>query len=167
MLSNDQIDNILSFWFPNDEYNKFWFTKNETIDKIIFDNYYNLLIQFYEKYKTVNNFLFMTNKHEIIASIILMDQFSRNMSRVVNTLTSEKINEMTHIARLMTLQWLNLNYHNNCNINHLVFVLMPLRHLNNITDYKLILTVLKNTNDKENETYKKFLFHTEKRLELL
>jgi uncharacterized protein (DUF924 family) len=166
MLSEEEIDNILNFWFPNNEYNKFWFAKNGVIDKYIFDNYYKLLLDIYEKYKFVEDFRFITNKNELLAGIILLDQFSRNISRIEQTLTGEKINEMTSLARMMTFQWITLDYHIDCNINKLVFVLMPLRHLNNITDYKLILCILETIKDKENDIYKKFLFHTKKRLQL-
>jgi uncharacterized protein (DUF924 family) len=167
MLSQEQIDNILNFWFVNNKYNKFWFQKNIIMDKLIYDNYYQILIEFYEKYKSNDNFRFTTDKNQLLACIILLDQFARNMSRVDNTLTVEKINNMTCLARILTLQWINLEFYKSSLINHCVFALMPLRHLNNITDYKLILSVMENIYDKENETYIKFIFHTKKRLELL
>jgi uncharacterized protein (DUF924 family) len=169
MLSQEQIDNILNFWFfeSNDKFNKMWFQKNIVFDKLIYDNYYNILIDFYEKYKFNDHFRFVADKNQLLASIILLDQFSRNMSRIDSSLTTEKINDMTSLARMLTFQWLNLELHKCSSINHCVFALMPLRHLNNISDYKLILAVMKNIDDKENDTYKKFIFHTEKRLELL
>lgn len=167
MLSKEDIDNILTFWFPNNSYNRFWFDKNEKLDKLIHEHFYARLNEIYNKYKNINDFNFLVNENEILATIILLDQFSRNMSRVDNTFISEKINEMTNIARRLTLHWLSLNTLKSCPINQLIFYLMPLRHLNNISDYKLILTILEKVDDKENEIYNKFFNHTQKRFILM
>jgi uncharacterized protein (DUF924 family) len=167
MLSKEDIDNILTFWFPNNVYNKFWFEKNEVVDKLIHEHFYTRLFEIYNKYKNITDFNFMVNEKEILATIILLDQFSRNMCRIDNSITSEKINEMTHIARLLTLQWLSLNTLILCPINFLVFYLMPLRHLNNISDYKMILSILEKVDNKENEIYKKFFNNTQKRFILM
>ena len=167
MLSKEDINNILMFWFPNNNYNKFWFEKNEIVDKLIYEHYYHRLMEIYKKYKNITDFNFLLDNQEILATIILLDQFSRNMSRIDNSITAEKINEMTLIAKNLTLYWLSLNIYKESNINHLVFALMPLRHLNKISDYKLILNILNEIEDKENETFKKFYVHTQKRFTLM
>ena len=44
---------------------------------------------------------------------------------------------------------------------------MPLRHLNKIHDYNLIMDILEEIKDDTNELYKKFKSQTLKRLKLL
>ena len=53
MLLNDlQINSILEFWFPNENYNKFWFDKS--CDIIIYEQYYNLLNETFKNINTID-----------------------------------------------------------------------------------------------------------------
>ena len=36
LLTEKEINSILNFWFPNDNYNNFWFDKS--VDEIIYKN---------------------------------------------------------------------------------------------------------------------------------
>ena len=160
MLSEEEITDILSFWFPNDQYNKFWFMKNEEFDKFIFDKYNKLLFNIFSK--NILTSYYRMQPAEILAIVLLLDQFSRNISRVNKELTPELIQQMTETARCLSYHWLNNKYNINAPDAHLVFILMPLRHLGQLIDYKMIINILEERVDSD--ILSKFKFHTEKRL---
>ena len=162
MLTKTQIDDIFNFWFPNQNYNKFWF--NGEFDNIIKNKYNNLLQEVYLQIKTIN-FSEMSSD-ELVAIIILLDQFSRNINRVLyddninnNILLKLDdciIHDMTEEASKLSKYWIKKEYYLTEPINKVVFALMPLRHLNKISDYNLILNILDKIEDKNNEIYIKF-----------
>jgi uncharacterized protein (DUF924 family) len=161
MLLNDkEIESILTFWFPNEKFNKFWFDKS--IDNKIYEEYYNLLIETYKKFITITNFEDLEYE-EILAIIILFDQFSRNINRLINL----NIYEFTINAKKLSMICINKNYLFNKKMNHISFILMPLRHLNKVSDYKLILEILDKIEDNTNEIFNKFKSETIKKLDLL
>ena len=162
-LSLTQTNDILTFWFPNNNYNKFWFEKNEEID-IFINNNFKELINYVNSYD-INDIIYY-NKNEILAIIILLDQFSRNIQRIDITF---KVYDMTLKAYELSQIWIKNKYYLTESIQHTVFALMPLRHINKITDYILILNILDEIKHiyKNNEIYKKFIYQTKKRFELL
>ena len=53
-------------------------------------------------------------------------------------------------------------------MNHICFILMPLRHLNKINDYYIIIKILNELEDKKNnDIYIKFQNQTIRKLNLL
>jgi len=118
LLNKIQIDSIITFWFPNNKFNKFWFDK--TIDMKIYNEYYNLLIETYNKITTFEK-LETLEYEELLALIILLDQFSRNINRIINI---DVIN-FTIEAKKLSLICINKNYILNNKIEHICFILMP------------------------------------------
>lgn len=165
LLTEQEIENIITFWFPNEDYHKFWFGKNETLDELINKEYNQLILKIFEMLKT--NDCRDCSRKEMLCIIILLDQFSRNISRVNSIFNDDMIKEMTQLAKKFSLLWINNKYYITEPMNHTVFALMPLRHLNKIHDYKLILKILEEIPDKSNDTYKKFISNTERRYQLL
>ena len=176
LLSEKEVDDILCFWFPNQKYNKFWFEKNCDFDTLIKNKYENLLMKTFENIKDFN--ITLMNSDELVAIIILLDQFSRNINRAVHEykqyeiyaslLENNNIVKMTEEARRLSKYWIQKEYYLNEPINKTVFALMPLRHLNKLHDYKIILDVLdKIQNNKDDEIFIKFKNQTVKRKDML
>jgi len=159
MLLNNEIKSILNFWFPNEKFNKFWFDKS--VDDKIYKEYYNLLNDTYNK--IINNNLDNIDYDELLALIILFDQFSRNINRIIHI----NVNDFTIEAKKLSMICINKNYLFDKKMNHICFILMPLRHLNKLTDYYLILDILKNIEDTKNNLFDKFKNETLKKLDLL
>jgi uncharacterized protein (DUF924 family) len=168
MLSEDLVNEILNYWFPTQSYCKFWFVKQINTDTYINDKYYTTLIKLYDyliglKDDVINNI----DSRRLICYIIILDQFSRNISRVNTMITNDKIVQMTELAGKLSHIWINKKIYLSQPINIIVFALMPLRHSYKLHDYKIILEILEMINDKENTIYKKFKNQTLKKYELL
>ena len=83
LLNNLQIESILNFWFPNNNFNKFWFDKS--VDEKIYNEYYKLLLEIYDKIIISDDAtLEELDYEELVALIILLDQFSRNINRIIH-----------------------------------------------------------------------------------
>jgi uncharacterized protein (DUF924 family) len=172
LLDRIVINEIFTFWFPNDNYNNFWFEKNLDFDTTIKSKYFSLLLNIFTQIKNYD--LFGMNSDELIAIIIILDQFSRNIERIItvdesNLLTCQIVHEMTEQAERLTKYWISRKYYLTEPINKIVFALMPLRHLNKINDYNIVLQILDEIKDKHGGSivYNKFKNQTIKRLELL
>jgi uncharacterized protein (DUF924 family) len=161
LLNNLQIESILNFWFPNNNFNKFWFDKS--VDEKIYNEYYKLLLEIDDKITTSNDATLKELEYEeLLALIILLDQFSRNINRVVHI----NVSNFTDHAKKLSMLCINKNILNK-KMNHICFILMPLRHLNKVNDYYLIINILNKIEDNNNEIYNKFRNETMKKLELL
>jgi uncharacterized protein (DUF924 family) len=172
LLDTSVINEIFTFWFPNDNYNNFWFDKNLDFDSTIKTKYFTLLKDIFALIKNYD--LFGMTSDELIAIIIILDQFSRNIERTItenesNLLSCQIIHEMTEEAFRLSKFWINHKCYLTEPINKIVFALMPLRHLNRIHDYNIIIQILDEIKDKYNGNilYNKFKNQTIKRLELL
>jgi hypothetical protein len=165
MLAENKITELLRFWFPNNDYNKFWFEKNEIFDNYIKDTYYNLLLEINNKIKTMEISEFENfNSKEIVAMIVLLDQFSRNIERVIDKVN---VRDFTETAEKLSKFWVSKKYYLVQPINYVVFALMPLRHLNKLHDYNIILDILEKIKDESNVLYNKFKNQTIKRIKML
>lgn len=161
LLNNLQIESILNFWFPNNNFNKFWFDKS--VDEKIYNEYYKLLLEIYDKIIISDDAtLEELDYEELVALIILLDQFSRNINRIIHI----NVSNFTDNAKKLSMICINKNILNK-NIGHICFILMPLRHLNKINDYYLIIDILNKVEDNNNEIYNKFRNETMRKLELL
>jgi len=165
LLSEFQIKEILNFWFPNDQYNKFWFDRSESVDKIITERFSGLLKETYQKLISMDlNELLDMNYFELLAVIILLDQFSRNINRTVHV----DVKSYTYKARKISYVLINNKYFLHDTIGHIIFILMPLRHMNELKDYELILDILNKLNAyKGNKIYDKFRMQTVLRYNVL
>jgi uncharacterized protein (DUF924 family) len=170
MLSDITINNILNYWFPNEKYNKFWFDNNPNIDNYLNNEYYDILINLYDYIlELTDDKLNNLTPNQLIVYIIILDQFSRNISRVNDDIDNIKINEMTNLAITLSYLWINKKLYLQEPINKNVFALMPLRHSYKLYNYKIIINVLSQINDKDkdNEIYIKFKNNTMYRYKLL
>ena len=171
MLSSEQTKEILQFWFPNEKYNKFWFDKNNDFDITIKLKYNDLIIFVFKQLKimTIDSDFNIYSSEELIAIIILLDQFSRNIDRTSKNFlnNSPHVHDCTEAAEKITKFWISKKYYLTAPINMTVFALMPLRHLNKVHDYNMIIQILEEIRDESNELYKKFKIQTMRRLILL
>ena len=172
LLDTSVINEIFTFWFPNDNYNNFWFDKNLDFDSTIKTKYFTLLKDIFALIKNYD--LFGMTSDELIAIIIILDQFSRNIERTItdndrDLLSFETIHEMTEEANRLSKFWISRKYYLTESINKIVFALMPLRHLNKVHDYNIIIQILDEIKNKFSHTiiYSKFKNQTIKRLDLL
>jgi len=136
---------VLEFWFPNDEFNKFWFNKDEKIDNFIFNNFKNYLDNI-----TQENTITYENSDELLAKIITLDQFTRNIFR-----NSKKAYLNDSKALNLAKEFFKCNFNKNMNFNKIVFALMPFRHSENIKDQEFVIEYL-NKNKKDTELFNKF-----------
>jgi uncharacterized protein (DUF924 family) len=154
------MDKILDFWFPDDNYQKWWFKSTPELDNKIYNIYFELFQE------VVNNFDMIDYNDEtpknIISTIILLDQFSRNMVRI-----NKKINvkESTDMARELSSIWINKFYYLKEPIYYTIFAFMPIRHQRNLEDIKNLIVILEyiECNDNKlssNIIFSKFRDHT-------
>lgn len=157
-------DSILTFWFPDDDYHSWWFIPKNNFDKIIYDNYYQIMLDKFNNFniKDYEN----CNIKKIITDIIILDQFSRNINRIIGNLN---IIEYTKKAYQLSKLWIDQKYYLLENIKYTVFAFLPIRHLRDITEISNILLILDtiqklNPNIVNNKIYQKFKFFSEKSL---
>jgi uncharacterized protein (DUF924 family) len=118
------MDSILDFWFPDNNYQKWWFKSTPEMDRKIYDTYYDVM------YKQYNNFneadYNYAEPYVLISTIILFDQFSRNMARINMGIN---VNDFTRKARQLTNIWLKRALYKTEPIKYTVFAYMPIRHM--------------------------------------
>lgn len=182
LLTDNEIEDILHFWFPNQKYNKFWFDHNIDFDILIKNKYQDLILKIFKNIKETDITDFSSN--ELISIIILLDQFSRNINRAIlidnesniigdktiyyTNIENNDITKMTEEASRLSKHWIQKKYYLTEPMNKIVFALMPLRHLNKLHDYKIILDILDIIQDKkDDEIYIKFKNQTAKRKDML
>tara|TARA_B100000524_G_scaffold292095_1_gene166904 strand:- start:3265 stop:3759 length:495 start_codon:yes stop_codon:yes gene_type:complete len=123
---------LIDFWFPNDNFNKFWFDKSK--DDYINKNFNDQLIDvendtiIYEELSDL----------EILTKILFLDQISRSIYRN----NKEKILDNDKIALKLSLYYLENRDWNNIKFNYLIFYLMPLRHTFKKEYYDKIFEIL-------------------------
>ncbi len=119
---------ILSFWFPSNEYQSFWFDGSKD-DEIR------------EKYKDVltyckNEDIARTTYDEKLASIIVLDQFSRSIYRNIETYS---FLEDTGLAHKLASSMIEDGVDDRYPMSHRLFILMPYRHLAVLTNNSELL----------------------------
>jgi len=128
------MNEILKFWFPNNNFQKFWFDKSN--DKLIIDKFSNLL-----KIEGAKNIdLKSKNNEEILEYIILLDQFSRHIYR--NDKNNVNFINYNNKALNYAHYFINERFNYDIKFNYLCFILMPLRHSNDINNYNIIIDIL-------------------------
>lgn len=161
---NSLVDDILNLWFPDDEYHLWWFKKNVKFDNKLHDEYFNLMINTFNNFN-IENYNNCESK-KIICDIIILDQFSRNINRIINTLN---IIEYTNRALQLSNLWIKNKYHLSEPIKWTVFAFLPIRHSKNKDN---LLELIKTLNEIEtkyesillNKIYYKFKLHTIRQL---
>jgi uncharacterized protein (DUF924 family) len=146
---------ILTFWFPNNKFQKFWFSKN-LMDQTIKDKFTNMLHQAEDKklddWKLCND--------SCVALIILLDQFSRHIYRDTSLYTQNDL-----YAQELTTYYLENYDINATSSNYLAFVLLPYRHSNikKLIESSLIIMINVN-NINANPIIEKFINATNRQL---
>ena len=130
---------ILQFWFPNPQYQKWWFISNLKLDQHISEKYYKQMEKLFDGF-SIDNYLNAQPK-KIITDIILLDQFSRNISRVKNEEDID-IQAYTKKAELLSEIWLGKKYYLTEQIEYTVFALLPIRHSKDKNKIKKLIPIL-------------------------
>jgi len=123
------MDKILDFWFPNNNYQPWWFKSTDEIDMKIYDNYYDLMYYHYNNFNE-SDYIY-AEPSVIISTIILFDQFSRNMARINMGKAPINVYDFTRRARQLTNIWLKRELYKTQPIKYTVFAYMPIRHMQN------------------------------------
>ena len=137
---------ILEFWFPNDNFQKFWFDKS--VDEVIKENFFDRL-KYYESNEINYKLL---NDQELLEIIIILDQFSRNIYR------NENFRKNDYKALEMAQYFFENRKWNDKPIQHLVFYLMPYRHSNNDENLQFVYDILNQVNTNQLSEGQKNLF---------
>jgi tRNA(Ile)-lysidine synthetase-like protein len=106
------LESIISYWFPNEKYQEFWF--DGSCDEYIKRTYSDLLIQ-------EENGKFNNDKKNILARIILLDQFTRNIFRGSHE-------QYKNDNKASGLAYEILDELDKYILSQRLFALMPLRH---------------------------------------
>ena len=77
---------------------------------------------------------------QLITRILLLDQFSRNINRIISNLDLVKY---TLKAFELSILWISKKYYLTEPINYTVFALLPIRHYANLTNNKQLIELLK------------------------
>ena len=149
--------NILEFWFPNDNFQKFWFDKS--VDEFIKENFYDKL-KYYERNEINYKLL---NDNELLEVIIILDQFSRNIYR------NENFRKNDDKALEMAKYFFENREWEDKPVQHLVFYLMPYRHSKEEENLQFVYDLLNQIDtSKLNEGQKKlFTKFYQKTLQIL
>jgi uncharacterized protein (DUF924 family) len=147
---------ILEFWFPNDKFQKFWFSNK--FDEYIKNEFNDMLI-----YSENNNNIPYTCE-DLLCNIILLDQFTRNIYRGSNKMYKND----TKALQLANI-FFKLKYDTNIKLSYLIFALMPFRHSENLEDQKFVVNKIKSfkIKNKDKLLYNKFLNASNKSYDII
>lgn len=146
---------ILSFWFPSKDYQSFWFDGSK--DDEIREKYKEALT-YCKNFKNGENVDNLTPTYdEKLASIIVLDQFSRSIHRNNNDYSFIEETELANkLAYTMIVDGADKGYP----ISHRLFILMPYRHLAVLTNNSELLDiVISKLDDYEKECGSSSLIH--------
>jgi len=144
---------ILKYWFPNDEFNTFWFSAKRETDDYIKENFHDYFLDTMNEEPIV-----FKNSDELLAKIIVLDQFTRHIHR-----GSGRVYQNDSKALKLAEKYFELNYHKEHTINKVIFALMPFRHSENINNQRFVLDNLKTlepdskqSSEQDSEIYRRF-----------
>ena len=168
MINYSNVNIILNFWFPDDNYHMWWFKSNDSLDNKININFYYLMKKQFDSFNIKD---YQNEKPEqLITRILLLDQFSRNINRIISNLDLDKY---TLKAFELSILWISKKYYLTEPINYTVFALLPIRHYANLTNNKQLIELLIDILNKieyvkptikNNKCFQKFKFFTYKKL---
>lgn len=145
-----QTQSILKFWFPSDTYQSFWFDGSKDAEIILC--FKDVFISSISLMSSNPEYFNNMNYDEKLASIIVFDQFSRSIYRDNMSYDFRKETEYAYqLSESLIVYGVDKEYP----ISHLLFILMPYRHLavmnNNSNLIDVVLSVLdkyENTNSE-------------------
>jgi len=137
------ISNILDFWFGIEKYQKYWF--DGSMDSFI-DEKYNDLLTLLSKQEDLYNEWIKTVDGKI-ATIIVLDQFSRSIARYKNIRNNNNQKLYDKIAYALTTEMLEKKEDREIPIVHRIFMLMPYRHREESNALDVVLQKIEEYNE--------------------
>ena len=158
----EQINPLLNFWFPDDNYHIWWFKSTNELDQKIYNQYYQQMIDTFDNFD-LDNYMESTPE-QIIQNIILLDQFSRNINRIVGNIN---IIQYTNKAIELSNEWIKRKYYLTCPIKWTIFAFLPIRHSKTrLEELVGLLEQIEKSNNlvSNDKIYQKFKIHTNRQL---
>lgn len=131
---------ILDFWFK--ENSKRWFEKSESFDQEIKDKF----LEIHTELNSGEHLGWKSDPHSLLAMIIVLDQFSRNIFR-----GDKKSFASDHLARILAEDALLKGYDKKLAPIERVFLYLPFEHSEDIFDQEKsvkLFALLKEENEK-------------------
>jgi len=150
------MDSILNFWFPDDNYQKWWFKSTDNLDRVIYNTYYDIMYKQYDNFKEQD--YSNVSPSTLISTIVLFDQFSRNMARI-NNISTIDVNDFTKMAMKLTNIWLIRNLHLTEPIKYTVFALLPIRHMKQVDCIKDLVELLNSMEEQNSDLKTNIIFN--------
>ncbi len=129
-----QPKDILDFWFeqygPED-----WFSKNEAFDQLIKVNFLNS----YEEARTGVLHEWLETPDSLLAKIIVLDQFSRNMFR-----GDKRMYQADHLACFLSYLAIEKSFDQQFDDDQKLFIYLPLMHSEILKDQETCVAMIQN-----------------------
>ena len=134
------LDDVLDFWF-SERVKRMWFKKSADFDREIKQRFFNT----YQRGKTGALADWRNSSKNVLALIIVLDQFPRNMFRNTSQAfaTDKQAVELTKYA-------VSNNYQQNLSPEEQAFLYMPLMHSENKEDQKKCVALFTELGRKDN-----------------
>lgn len=129
------LTSLLEYWFPTDEYQAFWFDGSP--DDYIRTHYFPLLLN-----EETGKFDHLEDNNNILARIVLLDQFTRNIHRGDVT----KLHKNDEKALQLAMKLLEDARIHQFPIHQQIFILFPLRHSRIWNNLKMVLGCIEDCN---------------------
>jgi uncharacterized protein (DUF924 family) len=132
--SNDYLyTKVLDFWFSDENKSK-WFLKDKNFDALITEKFLN----YYDRAIKGDLDHWMESPKTMLALIIVLDQFPRNMFR-----NQPESFAADHIALFLSKEAIKKSMDKNLPSEYQRFFYMPLMHSENLDDQKLCVKLFK------------------------
>jgi tRNA(Ile)-lysidine synthetase-like protein len=140
----NNIDILYDEWFSN---NKYWFSKEFSIDTYLCDKYLKYIIDTTVIYNnTLNGIIY--DKKTLISCVLLLDQIPRHYKRINEN--SIDVSRYSHKAIYFSDLILKTYSSTELSIDELCFIYLPYRHVNDIDKiYDIIHTFIKLYNTRD------------------
>ena len=142
------IESLLVFWFPNKNYQEFWF--NGSKDHEINEFFHDFLEE--KEFNIPLNLESLTD-NELLGLIILYDQVTRNIGRINTNINPYKNDQ---IAFTLAKYIMDNNKDINYQFNERMFVLLPYRHSRITSNLDFVMKKLHDYEEKEKFTTVEF-----------
>lgn len=143
----NDFEKILFFWFgnlekkemPSENKNKIWFSKSDDNDKYIEENFHAMLEKSPKKLENFSEY----DSDMYLASIILFDQFTRNIFR-----NKSDAFKYDYLALDLARETIKKGYDKEFNILKRVFIYLPFEHSENIENQETSLKMYQSLVDE-------------------
>ena len=139
---SQQLKNVTDFWFKEDKlgiyFNKKWFSSE--LDDKIKSEFGHLLT-----YIDDNKYIYWKSELELLAVIIIYDQFTRNVHRGTKNAYKNDQQALTYANIFFNNAF---DSYSEFNLAHIIFAIMPFRHSEKLEDQKFVLEKIKQMKPK-------------------